>query len=795
MVLNLLLRSISPQKGELMKMNSGKSRFSHEAKSVLYVLLFVLFLPLPLFSQDPQPARSTLLQDGRTVYASNCSGCHGADTNGTDHAPKLTGNPDVRGRSVEQLRNLIVSGIAAGGMPAFTLPAHQLDAVAAYVHSLNSPISQTTVAGDGTVGEQFFRGEGDCGSCHMVQGSGASKGPDLSNVGSRLTAQEITGVLLHPDQHITTGYGLVTVTLLSGQTIRGFARGRTNFSVQLQDLDGTFHLLKPHDIVSIVDDANSLMKPVRATSEQIQNLTAYLSQLKGFEPGPLKEPNALYAAQAQDIGFSRILDPQAGDWPTYNGQLNGNRYSNLTQINEANVKNLALKWIFPMPHFGLESTPVVVDGVMYLSGNNQAYAIDALTGTQIWKYSRPPSTNLVGDASVGTNRGVAVLGDKIFVVTDNAHLLALNRVTGSLIWEVVMPEQPEHYGSTVSPLIVNDTVIAGVSGGDWGMRGFIICYKASTGEMLWRHWTLPAKEGDPGIKTWGKEPPLLGGGSTWLTGSYDKETDTLYWTTGNPWPDQDDSGRPGDNLFTNCILALNPKTGELKWYFQFTPHDTADRDANEPTVLIDTEYQGKPRKLVLHADRNGFFYVLDRTNGKLLLTKQFVHRANWATGIGADGRPQLAVQPATASHKDRTCPNNAANWSSTAFSPITRLYYVMTLEACNEISQSGGQQAVVPGKRYMRAIDIDTGKVAWEVPQTGQVMLKTWPGVLATAGGLVFHGDPNGAFVAVDQRKGKTLWHFDTNVGMKASPMTYAVGGKQFVVVAAGSVFLCFGLP
>jgi len=762
-----------------------------------YLLLAAFFAPALLLCQTPQSPPLTLLQDGKTVYASNCSGCHGADTLGTDHAPKLTGNPDVRRRSPEQLRNLIESGIPAGGMPAFALPQHELDAVAAFVHSLNAPASQAIVAGDAAVGDKFFWGEGTCGSCHMVRGKGSSKGPDLSDVGSRMTAQEIHNVLLHPDQHITTGYDLVTVTLRNGGTLRGFARGRTNFDLQLEDLDGAFHLLQSHDIATIVDDNHSVMKPLNATPDQIQDLSAYLSQMTGVEPGALKAPNAQYASQVQDVGFSRILNPRPGDWPTYNGKLDGNRYSGLTQINASNVKDLVLKWIFPMPHFGLESTPIVVDGVMYLSGNNQAYAIDALTGGQIWKYSRPPTPGLVGDASVGTNRGVAILGDKIFVVTDNAHLLALNRVTGSLIWEVVMPEQKEHYGSTVSPLIVNDTVIAGVSGGDWGMRGFIVCYKADTGELVWRHWTLPAK-GEPGIETWGKEP-LLSGGSTWLTGTYDKETDTLYWATGNPWPDRDDRDRPGDNLFTDCILALNPHTGALKWYFQFTPHDTADRDATEPPVLIDTEYRGKQRKLLLHADRNGFFYVLDRTNGEVLLAKTFLHRVNWATGIGPDGRPQLAVQPATASSRERGCPDNAANWSSTAFSQTTRLYYLMTLEDCLPIEASNSQKAsedpVKPGERYMRAINIDTGEVAWEIPQTGPVILKTWSGVLATAGGLVFYGDPNGAFVAVDERKGKTLWHFDTNVGMKASPMTYAVGGEQFVAVAAGSAFLCFGLP
>lgn len=778
-------------------MNRSKCLVSRRPNIALCLLLSISPLASRAFSQTPPPAPQTLIQDGKTVYANNCSGCHGADTLGTDHAPKLSGNADVRRRSVDQLHNLIETGIAAGGMPAFALPKQQLDAVAAFVHSLNSPASQTIVDGDQGAGGQFFWGEGNCGSCHMVRGRGSATGPDLSDVGSRMTAREIHNALLQPDSHVTPGYSLVTVTLKNGQQLHGFARARTDFSLQLQDLDGAFHFLPSHDIVTVAEDGHAAMKALQTTPAQLQNLSAYLSALTGVEPGALTESSAASISPAQDVTFARILNPRPGEWPTYNGTLDGNRYSGLRQINASNVTSLSLKWIFPMPHFGLESTPVVVDGVMYVSGNNQVYALDALTGNQIWKYSRPPTPGLVGDASVGTNRGVAVYGDKIFAVTDNAHLLALNRVTGGLVWERVMPEEKEHYGSTVSPLIVNDTVIAGVSGGDWGMRGFVVCYEATTGELLWRHWTLPAKKGDAGIETWGKDPPLLAGGSTWLTGTYDKETDTLYWATGNPWPDGDDRGRPGDNLFTDCILALNPHSGDLKWYFQFTPHDTADRDATEPPVLVDTDYHGKPGKLLLHADRNGFFYVFDRTNGKLLLTSTFLHRVNWATGIGPDGRPKLATQPATASARERGCPDNAANWSSTAFSPTTRLYYVMTLEACHEIrpsaNASGG--SLQPGERYMRAIDIDTGKVAWEIAQTGPVILKTWSGVLATAGGLVFYGDPNGAFVAVDEHKGKTLWHFDTNVGMKASPMTYMVDGRQFITVAAGSVFLSFGLP
>ena len=766
-------------------------------KRILFAL-GMLFLPSALPGQDQHASGTAILLEGSSVYANNCSGCHGADGNGTGHAPQLAGNQDLRGRSTDKLRDIIAAGFPASGMPPFAgLPAHDLDAVATFVRSLNSAASDVAIPGDASLGEQFFWGKGNCGACHMVHGMGSALGPDLSDVGRRMTAGEIRDLLLHPGLHITPGYQLATVSTRSGQNFRGFMRGRSNYDVQLQDLSGALHLLQLDDIASLAEENQSLMKPLTAATAELQNLSAYLGQLTGVKPGVLQKPNPYPPPKSQRFDFSRILNPTPGDWPTYNGNLNANRYSSLKQIDPANAAALTLHWIFPMPQLGLEATPLVVDGVMYFSGQNQAYALDALTGRQIWKYSRPPTPGLVGDASVGTNRGVALLSDKIFVTTDNAHLLALNRLTGSVVWEIVMPEQREHYGSTVAPLIVKNTVIAGVSGGDWGMRGFIACYDTETGKLLWRHWTLPA-EGEPGIETWGKNPPLLSGGSTWLTGSYDPETDTLYWPTGNPFPDSDDRSRPGDNLYTDCILAMDPQTGALKWYFQFTPHDTADRDAAEPPVLIDTVYRGEPRKLLLHADRNGFFYVLDRTTGKLLLAKSFLKQLNWATGIGLDGRPRLAEHAASELTRERKCPDNAANWSSTAFSPVARLYYVMTLEACHVPEPSDGSEAAhapKPPERYLRAIDIDSGNIAWEIPQPGPVILKTWSGVLATASGIVFYSAPNGAFVAVDQRKGKTLWHFDTNVGMKGPPMTYAVGGKQFVAVTAGSVLLSFALP
>jgi PQQ-dependent dehydrogenase (methanol/ethanol family) len=475
--------------------------------------------------------------------------------------------------------------------------------------------------------------------------------------------------------------------------------------------------------------------------------------------------------------------PQPGDWLTYNGNDSANRYSPHKQISTANVSALKLKWVFPLSYFGLETTPLAADGVLYVTGPNQVYALDALTGEALWNYSRPAGIGLVGDASLGTNRGVAILRDKVFFVTDNAHLLGLDRASGKLLWETTMAaDEHQPYGGTVAPLVVNDTVVAGVAGADHGIRGFVAAYKPDSGALVWRHWTVP-RSGEPGIETWQGKEPIAGGGSTWLTGSYDPSSDTLYWPTGNPWPDGDDRDRPGDNLYTNCVLALNAKTGELKWHYQFTPHDLKDRDATEPNVLVDRVYKGRPSKLLLHADRNGFFYVLDRTDGKVLLAKPFLRRMDWASSIAPDGRP-VVTDP-------RGCPSDAANWDSTAYSPQTGLYYFMALEEC--IGRPTGYPDQT-GQRFLRAVNIETGEIAWEVPQPGPARAKTWSGVLATAGGLVFYGQPNGGFTAADERTGKTLWHFPTNVRMKASPMTFTFQGNQYIAVAAGPNILCFGL-
>jgi len=764
-----------------------------------YFLLAVLLSPPLGFGQSANTA-------GSESFAARCAGCHGADARGTDRGPGLAFNRRLRAKSILDLRALIRKGVPASGMPAFDLPAAELDALAALVQSLNAPGAEGPLPGDIKTGEQFFFGKGQCASCHMVQGRGAAIGPDLSDAGARLTVEEIRESLLQPGKRAAAGYELVTVHLRDDRSLRGFVRSRSNFDLHLQDLAGTIHAIDKNQVDRIEAESGSAMPPLHASPDELANLLAYLARLKGAQPGIPASPQT---RPAGGIEFSRIVEARPGDWLTYDGNLSGNRYSQLAQISRSNVRGLVPKWIFSVPlwsqflpdtpyyhenmkYFGLEVTPLAADGVMYITGPQSVYALDALTGRPIWQYGRPRTPGIVSDASLGTNRGVAILGDKIFRVTDNAHLIALNRTTGSLVWEVVMPDEPQRYGSTVAPLIVNDLVVAGVSGGDWGIRGFLAAYKAATGERAWRFWTVP-RNGEPGSETWQSKDPEFGGGSTWLTGTYDPETRTLYWPTATPYPNTDDRDRPGDNLFTECVLALDPDTGKLKWHYQFTPHDVHVWDATEPPVLVNARYHGEDRKLLVQANRNGFFYVLDRRNGKVLLAKKFVEQVTWASGIGPDGRPQL-LPPG-----ELVCPEDATNWAATAYSPVTRLFYFMALEKCTVRRLPGKwnqeHPAEKPGKKYLRALDIENGRVVWEIPQIGPTDGKRWAGVLATAGGLVFYGDPNGDFVAVDERDGKDLWHFPTNEIIKSSPMTYTVNGKQFVAIGAGASIVAFGLP
>jgi alcohol dehydrogenase (cytochrome c) len=505
----------------------------------------------------------------------------------------------------------------------------------------------------------------------------------------------------------------------------------------------------------------------------------------------------------------RVVTSQA-DWPSYNGDPSGNRYTKLTQIDKSNVAHMVAKWMFPMANVStVETTPVVVGGVMYVSSANECWALDAGRGTMIWHFQRPRTKGLAGNAAAGFNRGVAAAGDRIFMLTDNAHIIALNRFTGELAWETEMADWHQNYNGTSAPLAVGNMVVSGTAGGDEGVRGFVAAYDQATGKELWRFWTVP-KPGEPTSETWKGNSLDHPSGATWMTGSYDPQLDTLFWPVGNPGPDFNGDDRQGDNLYTDSIVALDAKTGKLKWHFQFTPHDVHDWDAEEPAVLVDMNWQGQPRKLLLQANRNGFFYVLDRTNGQLLLAKPFLKKLNWAEAIGKDGRPILNKLQETPEGETYVCPGfqGGTNWFSTSFNPGTGLYYFQALERCNLFSKRtmewqagksymGGAARPAPGETFqkiLRAVNVRTGEITWELPEISGSLTAS-AGTLSTASGLVFFGENSGAFMAADAVTGKVLWEFPTNHTWRASPMTYTFDNKQYVAVAAGQNIIAFGLP
>jgi PQQ-dependent dehydrogenase (methanol/ethanol family) len=750
-------------------------------------------------------ARAQPAEVGKRAYDARCVGCHGSDGAGGAHGPGIVDLREPRAATRQALRDLIRGGIPDVGMPAFPVPDAELDAIVTYVEILRSPAAEHPVSGDASAGERFFNGSGKCSSCHMVRGRGGTLGPELSNLAREQRTSQIAHTLAGGSN--SRSFRTVSLRMRDGSVVRGLAKYETPFDLGVQDLEGRFHSVSKQQVETMTWEP-SLMPKVQASPEDLQNLMAYLTRLS-VEASP---PTTWRGNEATEegISFEHVARPKPGEWPTYHGHLSGNRHSPLDQINASNVSRLAPSWTFPVPgtRGALQVTPIVVDGLMYVTAVNAVWALDARTGSEVWHYSRPRTKGLVGDAAGGINRGVAVVGDRVFMQTDHAHVIALHRIGGQLLWDVEMADYHLHYGSTSAPLVVGDLVIAGVSGGDEGNRGFIDAYKASTGERVWRFWTVPAP-GEPLSETWiGKalEHPCA---STWLTGTYDPEAKLLYWPTGNPCPDYNGDERKGDNLYSDSVIALDPQTGTLKWHFQFTPHDVHDWDATETPLLADLEFHGKPRKLLLHGDRNGFFYVLDRLTGELLLAEPFVGNLTWASGIGRDGRPVLRPNQAPTAEGTRVCPSEAgaANWPSTAFNPATGLFYLMAEESCSIFTKNaewwkpgesfyGGGTRRSPGDitvKYLRALDVQSGKVVWEIPDIGGGVLGS--GLISTAGGLVFYGDgTGGALVAADAKTGKLLWHFNTGQSWKSSPMTYAIDGTQFVGVAAGSTIVTFTL-
>ncbi len=622
--------------------------------------------------------------------------------------------------------------------------------------------------------------EGRCSGCHGADGNGGELGPSIIR---RLTTKN--------DAQLST-------LIHEGLPNRGMPPNKIA-EPETKDLISFLRTLK----------RNTGMKPVRGKFETVsgQTLEGLIVNQTSLDIQLRTDDDRLHLLRKSGNRFREVTSDT--DWATYNGDLGGNRFTKLSQINKANVSTLAPKWIFSLPNTAnLQVTPVVSRGIMFVTAGNECYALDAGNGRPIWHFQRPRTQGLIGNAASGINRGVAVSNDLVYMVTDNAHLLALTRSTGDLAWEIEMADWHQNYNATSAPLVVGDLVISGTSGGEEGVRGFLAAYNGATGKEVWRFWTVP-KPGDPGSETWKGTGMEHGGAVTWFTGTYDAELDTLYWPTGNPGADYNGDQRGGDDLYSDCILALDPKTGKLKWHYQTTPHDLWDWDSAETPIVANVTWQGQPRKVLMQANRNGFFYVWDRGNGELLLGKQFIKTLTWASGIAKDGRPNMLPNQEPSEAGTKVCPSQdgATNWFSPSFNPAIGLFYVQTFEKCSIYSKRplgdweagrtflGGAQRGSPEgtpERLLRAIDIQTGKVTWELPQVGLAV--SWGGTLATANGLVFFGEDSGAFEAADAASGKVLWNFQTNSLWKASPMTYSFDGTQYITIAAGSNILSFAI-
>ena len=511
---------------------------------------------------------------------------------------------------------------------------------------------------------------------------------------------------------------------------------------------------------------------------------------------------------APAVSSDRLLAAAAdsSNWLMYHGSYSGWRHSRLRQLDTTNVSRLRVAWIYQTQHdFGrVETTPIVVDSVMYITEPGATVvALNAGTGEVQWTFT--PTLGELKLCCGVVNRGVAVLDTSVFVATPDARLIAIDNRTGKKRWEVTAAESGKGYSYTSAPLVVGNMIIAGVAGGEFGIRGFVDAYDAASGRRLWRTYTIP-EPGAPGSETW-KNPGAMttGGGPAWLTGTYDPELGLVYLGVGNPSPDYDGASRPGDNLYTNSVIALKATSGEIVWHFQFTPHDTHDYDAVQVPALIDAKLAGVDRNLLLFANKNGFYYVLDRVTGRFVTAKPFATQ-NWASGLDTLGRP-VVRQEATPSRTGALVypsQNGATNWWSPSYSPRTGLFYIPVHEQGSvffqrdEAHSSGddylgghGQIRTADAATFVRALDALTGEMRWEHQFGGDIPSNLMGGILSTAGGLVFSGASN-TFSAFHDRTGRELWRYNVGGRVSSAPITWLHNGRQRVTIAAGRAIVTF---
>jgi alcohol dehydrogenase (cytochrome c) len=508
------------------------------------------------------------------------------------------------------------------------------------------------------------------------------------------------------------------------------------------------------------------------------------------------------------VPYERIVAAakEPGSWLTYSGNYAAHRFSPLSNITPGNVVGLKPVWVYQVREPGIvETTPLVADSVMYVTEPpSTVTALDLRSGRPLWSWSRPIPRTVRAIGFPKVNRGVALLTESVYVGTLDAHLVALDAKSGVLRWDRVVADNARGYAITSAPLAIDGKVLIGISGGEAGIRGFLDAYHFRTGDRLWRSYTIPGP-GEPGHESWGKDSWKTGGGPTWLTGSYDPALNLVYWGVGNPGPDWNGDVRPGDNLYTCSLLAIDPSTGKRKWHFQFTPHDVHDWDANQIPVLFDGNVKGQHRRLVAVANRNAFYYLLDRETGEFLVGTPYA-KQTWAKGLDEKGRPIVLAGSEPSAEGTLVFPSlqGATNWFSPSYNPVTRTFYVAVREmgayyykgeseyVPGEPFMAGGEQALVGEKAHgaIRALEAETGKLKWEF----RLHSPPWAGVLSTAGGLVFGGTNEGQVFALDATTGEPCWRFQTGGTVHSNPIAFSLDGAQRVAIAAGHAIFVFGL-
>lgn len=793
-------------------------------RSAELLLLIPILIVVPMFSQQtgaPDAQKNPFARDaraaaaGKSLYTQTCESCHGADAQG-GRGPALM-NDDFDREDVDLFR-IVHTGIPGTQMPSFSsLPSDDTWRIITYLRSLKTADTPAavTVPGNAAEGEAIFWGKGGCGQCHEVNGRGGILAPDLTMIGRNSTSY-LQAAILNPNARVSPRpNGLrpvaMTVKTRNGELITGMKRAEDNFTIILMDMAGHLRRIDRRNIIEEQAETRSLMPDIYGqslSSTEIENLVAYLATLRARDL-----TKTVHATLPEGLTYQRLRNSrlEPNNWLTYWGDYEGDHFSSLTQINPTNVQQLQARWAVQMPAGPLlEATPLVVDGMLYTTYTSDSaagvYAIDAQSGLVIWKFERR-QRKMNPQQSNPFNRGVAVLGDRLFFGTLDAAMVALDLRTGHVLWETQVADTMAGYSITEAPLAIDGKIVVGVAGGEFGIRGFVDAYDATTGTRLWRFYTIPGP-GELGHETWSGDSWKQGSGATWMTGSYDPRLNLLYWTVGNPGPDLNGDVRKGDNLFTCSVVALDPENGKLKWYYQFTPGDTHDWDANEDVILADRVVDGIPRKFMLQADRNGLFYVLDRTTGKLDFAKPYVTQT-WNGGFHPDGTPILLPGWKARPEGSVVSPSfiGGADWQNPSYDRLNSILYVSATVGGLTGFQSGPDQYEM-GKQYlggrpffppnqkpyceMLAIDARNGKTLWTYRMYRNSMAA---GVLASKAGLVFLATGDGNLIALDAKAGRALWHFQTGASIASSPISYSVNGTQFVAISAGNTLYSFALP